>query len=177
MDKKKLSFWLNLIALVMAIVSVFVMFLPAMRVTMVGSNAEKGLYNAFQTMFGAEEANINGVKVNVIDFSVMNFIGGLLILLGIAVMVINVVKPTLGGAKGIIIRKIIAGVLLIAGGVFAFFTVEFVVTNGYQWLGLNKEICEGPIVQGIIAILSGLCAVASIIIDKFNVSTSGKSEE
>ena len=177
MNKKKLSSWLNIIGLIIAVVSVFVMFLPAMRVTVIGSNVEQGLYNAFQTMFGAEEANVNGVYVHVMEFSIMNFIGGLLILLGIAVMVINVTKPMLGGAKIAVVRKLVAGALLVAGGILAFFTVEFVVTNGFQWPLLNKSICEGPIIQGIIAILSGLCVITSVIIDKLNVSTPVKIEK
>ncbi len=171
MENKKLGFWFNIIGLVLAIISVFLMFLPAMRVAITSTNVEKGLYNAFQTMFGYNESN-RGVSVNIIGFSFMNCLGGILILLGIVIMVINVAKPNWGGKVGAIIRKAVAGALLVIGGIFAFLTVQFVVTtNGADWDLFTKSLSEWSILRGIVTILSGFSAIASIVVDKLKSST------
>ena len=166
MDKKKLVYWLNILGLVLSVVSVFMLFLPSMQVTISETGKEVGLYNGFQTMFGYVEKTYGGVDKTVLGFSAMNFISGMLILLGVIVMFTNVFMPSLGGNKGKLIRSIVAIALLIVGGILAMFSVAFVVTVGDKWIILTKTLREGPILQGVIAILAGASVVMGMLLER-----------
>jgi hypothetical protein len=81
-------------------------------------------------------------------------------------MFTNVFMPTLGGNKGKLIRSIVAIALLIVGGILAMFSVAFVVTVGDKWIILTKTLREGPILQGVIAILAGASVVMGMLIER-----------
>lgn len=159
MNKNKIAYWLNLIGFVLSIISVFMLFLPAMRVTIRAGGSQVGVYNGFQTMFGFTETTVGGVQTNIIGFSFANLAYLLLLLSGIGVWVYSFFTPSN------IKLNLITAVLLVAGGTLAFFTVQFVVTtSGADWSALDKTLREGPILLGIIAILSGLSSLASGIL-------------
>ena len=158
MNKTKVASWLDAMGFVVGIIGVFMLFLPAMRVTISSTGSQVGVYNGFQTAFGYTETTVGGVKTNIIGFSFLNFLSILLIVLGLGFWLYNFLNAN-------IIRNIIISVLLTAGGILAFFTVQFVVTSsGANWTILSKALREGPILLGALAIVSAGCSLASGIL-------------
>ena len=172
MEKKyTLSFWLMIIGTALGVIAVCMIFLPAMSTAVSGTEVKYGLYSGFELIFGRKERGIE-----IIGFSVGNFISIAWIILGIAALLLNLFKVRLFGAKSEAITAAIACALLIIGGVLSTFAITFANTCGIDWSMFTNTLREGPVLTGILSIIAGGCAFAPIVLKMKNDSTT-KSEE
>ena len=163
MENKKLTlgYWLSIVGIVLGILSIGMMFLPAMSTNIKGTSVNVGLYNTFELTFGKVE---DGIKI--MNFSFLNFATIVLIGLGVVMLILSTLKVRIFGEKSEKIIPAIASVLLILGGIFATFAIEFAVLAGDKWALLTNSLREAPILTGIISIVAGGCAFAPILLIK-----------
>jgi hypothetical protein len=163
MENKKLTlgYWLSIIGIVLGVLSIGMMFLPAMKTDVKSTDLNVGLYNTFELTFGKSEKG-----VEIMGFSFLNFMTILIIGLGVVMLILSALKVRVFGKKSEIVLPAVASLLLIVGGILATFAIEFAVLVGSKWVLLSNSLREAPILTGIIAIVSGGCAFAPIIISK-----------
>lgn len=158
MEKSKFGFkyWTNVVAIVLGIISFFMLFLPSMRTEITATGQEVGVYNGFQTMFGYTEKG-----TQIMGFSFINFLGSLFIVLGVIVSAVNFLLPNLFKDKKVVVN-VVAIALFVVGGIITFGTLTGVVLLGNKWALFTNTIGEGPIIEGILALLSAASLGVSI---------------
>ncbi len=165
MEERKLNWQtiLKIVATVLSVISVFMLFLPAMSVTIaegIVEGKEVALYNGFALVFGYQKDGVSEL-----GFSGLNFLSFVLIVLGVVACVLDIAKVRILGKKSSVILCIVAGSMLVVGGILATFAVEFAVTVSGNWSLLIKNLTYGPVMQGIVAIVAGVCAMVPAIIE------------
>ena len=140
-------------AAVLGLVALFLIFAPALNVS---TSLTVSTYTGTQVVFGLEDY---------FAFSFMNLLTYLLLLGGIVLVVLKLV-----GLKSKLF-DLLGAALLIAAGVLFFITVGFtILTDGYASIvalaGATKSLAAGPIVAGILSLLSGAGVLCYALLGK-----------
>ena len=158
--KSKVMQWLPLVAILLGVVSVVMLFLPA--VVRKDTDLE---FSGWQTAFGYTDAD-SYVKVNFLNFSFILFIGVLAVIAGVVCSLLQVAMP-----KGNLFA-LIATACFVVFAVCCFLQVVFLAPgslytlDGYISAEKAKEGFElgiGSIIGGITGLCSaGVCAVSAL---------------
>ena len=141
------------IAIVLGVISIIMMFLPA-----VGIKGTETTYTGWQTAFGyTEETMIADVPV--FNFSLVLFIGFVLMLAGVVLAVFQAVSP-----KGKFFA-LLAVVCFVVAVLCWFFQIQFLsVGDGFTAGGiLNPDIAKDNMQLGIGAILGGITSTLGAV--------------
>lgn len=146
---EKLKKYLPLVAVILAVVAIAMIFLPCSK----GNDDWKG----FNAVFGYSMSAF-GMTVNVFEFSFMNLLTYVLVIVGL-------VCAAMAAKKDNIIVNIVGAVCLLVAGIFFFMTPNFiVVTGGGSAEGL--ELGTGPIIAAICSILAAVCVAVPAVLKK-----------
>lgn len=160
---RSINKFLSLISAVLAIVAVVMIFLPQIT----DGNTT---YNGLVIAFGKEEGGVFKYKVN---FSFLNLLTYLLVVIGLAIIVLKFLGITKGK-----LPLLVAALALIAGGVLFFFAPQFstmTLSAGGGQLGISStstfadlgyELAYGAITGGVTAIVAGLAALGNVAMSK-----------
>ena len=157
-QKATMKFWLSIISVVLGVMALTMMFLPAMSTTITKTGEEVGLYNVFQLMFGKQEKGIT-----VIEFSILNCISLLLIIVAVVLAILNFIKSKEDGDQQVI--YIISAVFFVVGGILSVFAINFAVFVGDKWSIFTNTLREAPILVGAISCIAGGCCFAPILLN------------
>lgn len=178
---KSLGKLLAFASALLALVAVIMVFLPQIAAASEDSDVT---YNGLAIAFGKELAGADifgfASASTVINFSFMNLLCYVLVLGGLVLEVLQLANI----GKGKLI-SLIASVALIAGGILFFFALDFsTITSSGSFGGLSGsseatsfaslnsesikvwELGIGAIIGGITAILSGVCYLGKLVIEK-----------
>ncbi len=150
-------------AALLGLISIFLMFAPAISYTLdVGIAKGTQTYTGAQIAFGyTEKSEVLGqtIEAQIFKFSFMNFLPYVLALAGVVLAVLSVFF------KCKYIAPVAAGCFLVAG-VFFFCAVPFTVPAGENATMEGFTLAAGAIVSGIFSILSAALSAAPIFIKK-----------
>ena len=147
---KKLTKYLDIIALALGVIAICMMFLPAIT----QKADDPTTFNGLQVAFGYSETSGN-LTYNYLAFSFMNLLPYILLLAGVVILVLALI------GKPFKFLNLVVCCLFVVAGVLLFLTHAFIVpaTNlGGYVNGINPEnytLGIGAILGGIFAILAG----------------------
>ena len=155
---------LTLSAILLGIIAFVMVFLPAVAI-----KDSETAYNGLQVAFGYSEENILGGTTTYLQFSFMNLLTVILVLVGVVFTVLGML------GKGSKFANLISGVSFIVAGVFFFLSVAFCIpeegfSNIIGFFGGNIKdwlvLGVGAIIGGILSILAGAACLGNVVLKK-----------
>jgi hypothetical protein len=159
-NKKSLPFLMQAVAVLWGVVAFIMLFLPA-----IGVDGTDTTYNGLKVVFGYKQSTL-GYEYSVFNFSFMNLLTYILILVGIVLSVLSIVSNT---NKWV---SVIASVAFLVAGIFFFCTIAFTSVNAdaskiFASLGGNIKdsftLAVGAILGGVFSIVAALSSLGAFL--------------
>ena len=149
-------------AVLLAIAAVILFVAPFFTFTLVGESHSSG----YELAFGLNNHDVvNGVLVAWILILV-----GLVLLIGIiCYSLLHLVKSNVGSGKLLVfVGIVVASALILVGGILCFFTVQYLGSTSFLGHTITGndfgKLGIGAIIAGILAVVSGGCGLASVVL-------------
>jgi hypothetical protein len=145
---------LPIISVVVGILSIVMMFLPAISV-----KETKTTYTGWQTAFGYTEESLFGEAI-IFNFSLLLFIGFIVLVAGVVISIFNIVTPKSNGFMWLAVGCFVLAM------VCWFLQIQFLsVGDGFTLSGLlNPDIAKEYMQLGVGAVLGGITSAISAVV-------------
>ena len=150
----KLAQLLPIISVVVGIISIVMMFLPAISI-----KDTETTYTGWQTAFGYTEESLFGEAV-IFNFSLLLFIGFILLVAGVVLSIFHIVAPRSN------FFALLAILCFVLAALCWFLQVQFLsVGDGFTVGGiLNPDLMKDYMQLGVGAILGGITSAISAVV-------------